>query len=157
MYLLIFLQNSMIFEGSPNSLTGVLFHWKIKTGGVLIHQWITTGGVLNLGNLNSPLNQFDQKKSLDNALMKISIKGHDAFWKSRRGSNLLSTSHDLSSKYAYVCKPRAKFWLLSSLLVDKSTKFSNRNRYIGGISQSHRLSVTSQAHCFHIIRKSFLL
>ena len=36
--LLIFLQNSMTFERSPNSLTGVLFHWKIKTGGVLIHQ-----------------------------------------------------------------------------------------------------------------------
>ena len=42
-------------EGSPNSLTGVLFHWKIKTGGVLIHRWIKTGGVLNLGSLNSPL------------------------------------------------------------------------------------------------------
>ena len=36
-YLLLFRQDSMIFEGSPNSLT-VLFHRKIKTGGALIHR-----------------------------------------------------------------------------------------------------------------------
>ena len=44
---------------------------------------------------------LDHCESLDNALVKISIKGHNALWKSKQGSNLLSTSYDLGSKYAY--------------------------------------------------------
>ena len=72
--------------------------------------------------------------------MKISIKGRNAFCKSKQGSNLLNSSHDLGSKYAYnICKPKAKFWLLTSLLVDENTKyvFFKREyvyrRYIEGI------------------------
>ena len=42
--------------------------------------------------------------------------------KIQAGFKLLSINHDLSSKYAYnVCKPKAKFWLLPSLLVDENT------------------------------------
>ena len=52
LYLLIFLQNLMIFEGSPNCL----FHRRIKTGGVLFHRWVRTRGVLNLSP-NSPLHR----------------------------------------------------------------------------------------------------
>ena len=42
MYLLIFRQNLMIFEGSPNSRQ-VLFYRRIKAGGVLIHRLIRIG------------------------------------------------------------------------------------------------------------------
>ena len=45
------------------------------------------------------------------SLAKISAKGHNTLWKSKQGSNLLSTSHDLGSKYAYnVFKSKNKFW-----------------------------------------------
>ena len=73
------------------------------------------------------------KYLLGNALAKISVKGHNTLWKSKQGSNLLSTSHDLGSKYAYnVYKSKNKFWfretswksdrnlLLRSLLVDEN-------------------------------------
>ena len=51
------------------------------------------------------------KYLLGNALAKISVKGHNTLWKSKQGSNLLSTSHDLGSKYAYnVFKSKNKFW-----------------------------------------------
>ena len=68
-----------------------------------------------------------------NALAKISVKGHNTLWKSKQASNLLSTSHNLDSKYAYnVYKSKNKFWfretswksdrnlLLRSLLVDEN-------------------------------------
>ena len=54
----------------------------------------------SFGRRNS-INRLDHWKSLGNALMKITIKGHNASSKSKQGSNLLSRSHDLSSKYAY--------------------------------------------------------
>ena len=77
----------------------------------------------SFGRRNS-INQLDHWISLGNALVKITIKGHNAFRKSKPGSNLLSSSHDLSSKYAYnACKPKAKFWLLPSLLVDANTNY----------------------------------
>ena len=54
----------------------------------------------SFGRRNS-INRLDHWKSLGNVLVKITTKGHNAFWKSKQGSNLLSSSHDLSSKYAY--------------------------------------------------------
>ena len=54
----------------------------------------------SFGRRNS-INRLDHWKSLGNALMKITIKGQNASSKSKQGSNLLSRSHDLSSKYAY--------------------------------------------------------
>ena len=72
----------------------------------------------------SSINRLDHWKSLDNALVKTSIKGHNTFGKSKQGSNLLTSSHDLGSKYAYnIRKPKAKFWLLPSLLIDENTKY----------------------------------
>ena len=63
----------------------------------------------SFGRRNS-INRLDHWKSLYKALVKITIKGHNAFWKSKQSSNLLWSSHDLSSQYAYnVCKPKAKF------------------------------------------------
>ena len=56
MYLLIFRQNLMIFEGSPNSRQ-VLFYRRIKAGGVLIQRLIRIGWVLNLESLNPPLHR----------------------------------------------------------------------------------------------------
>ena len=48
---------------------------------------------------------------LGNALAKISVKGHNTWWKSKQGSNLFRTSHDLGSKYAYIVfKSKNKFW-----------------------------------------------
>ena len=42
----------------------------------------------SFGRRNS-INRLDYRKSLDNALVKITIKGDNAFWKSKQGSNCL--------------------------------------------------------------------
>ena len=48
---------------------------------------------------------------LSNALAKISKKGHNTLWNSKQCSNLLSTSHNLGSKYAYIVyKSKNKSW-----------------------------------------------
>ena len=60
----------------------------------------TPWNLSSFGPRNS-INRLDHRKSLGNALVKITIKGHNAFWKSKQSSNLLSSSHDLSSKCAY--------------------------------------------------------
>ena len=77
MYLLILCQNSMIFEGSPSSLTESYLSRELGLGGggvVLFHWWIRTGGVLNLGSLNSLLHRTCSVKKM---FLEISQNSHE--------------------------------------------------------------------------------
>ena len=92
--------------------------------------------------------------------MKISIKGNNALWKSKQGSNLLSTSRDLGSIYSYIMsvKQRLNFGFgrlhenqiqesISAILISwlQSLHFYE-NTYIECIS--HKLADTLQVRLF---------
>ena len=64
------------FEKESYITEGVLFHWRIKTGGVL-----RTGGVLNLGSLNSPLH-WDHRRTRDPTRTQGPMRTQDPYYSS---------------------------------------------------------------------------